>query len=146
MDIIATHRRWQAARHAELAGPESWLGLVGLFWLEAGANTVGSSAAAAVRLPSGPERLGELRWTNGRILWAPADGASVELASDRDGPPTAVDAGNLSFFIVDRDGRLAARVRDRDWAADQALRRCRLLSLRAGLADRRRLAGCSCRR
>jgi uncharacterized protein len=117
MDIIATHRRWQAARHAELAGPESWLGLVGLFWLEAGANTVGSSAAAAVRLPSGPERLGELRWTNGRILWAPVDGAGVELASDRDGPPTAVDAGNLSFFIVDRDGRLAARVRDRDWAA-----------------------------
>jgi len=117
MDIIATHRRWLAARHAELAGPESWLGLVGLFWLEAGANTVGSSADAAVRLPSGPERLGELRWTDDRIFWAPADGASIELASDRDGPPTAVDAGNLSFFIVDRDGRLVARVRDREWAA-----------------------------
>jgi len=116
MDIVAMHRRWQAARHAELAGPESWLGLVGLFWLEAGSNSVGSSADAAVRLPSGPERLGELRWTDGNILWLPADGASIELASDQDGAPTAVDAGNLSFFIVDRDGRLAARVRDRDWA------------------------------
>ena len=24
------HRRWQAARYAELAGPDSWLGLIGL--------------------------------------------------------------------------------------------------------------------
>ena len=44
-------------------------------------------------------------------------GPASNWPSDRDGPPTAVDAGNLSFFIVDRDGRLAARVRDRDWAA-----------------------------
>jgi hypothetical protein len=113
----AAHRRWRARRHAELAAPDSWLGLIGLHWLAPGANLVGSAADATVQLPGGPARQGELLWADGRVAWQPECGPARVLETDHAGQPTAVDLENWSFFIVDRDGRLAARVRDRAWAA-----------------------------
>lgn len=111
---------WQKARHDELSAPDSWLGLIGLCWLEPGVNSVGSAAAAVVRLPSGPAQLGDLRCEGGRIFWQALGELSVELETDRLGKPTTVvDDENLSFFIVDRDGRLAVRLRDRQWAVRQ---------------------------
>ena len=117
MDMRAAHRRWLQSRHDELAAPESWLGLVGLFWLEPGINQVGSADGSLVHLPGGPACLGELRWENGRVFWHPVAGESRELQTDAAGQPSTVDHENWSFFIVDRDGHLAARLRDRDWAA-----------------------------
>jgi len=108
---------WQAQRHAELSGPDSWLGMQGLFWLEPGANRVGSGADCVVQLPTGPACLGELHWTGERLDWQAAGAPPVALQTDRHGQPTTVDHENLSFFVVDREGRLAARVRDRNWAA-----------------------------
>ena len=108
---------WQSARNAELCSPDSWLGLVGLFWLQPGTNLVGSATEAVVRMPDGPPLLGELQWQAEALWWLPADGAARQLQTDRQGAPTTVDCGHLSFFVVDRDGQLAARVRDRNWAA-----------------------------
>ena len=110
---------WQARRHAELAGPESWLGIRGLFWLEPGLNSVGSGAGSVVLLPGGPACLGDLLWQDGKVIWQPEDGEAHELQTDIAGQPTIVDFQNWSFFLVDRENRLAARVRDRDWAANQ---------------------------
>jgi uncharacterized protein (DUF1684 family) len=122
LDRMSGSDRWQAwrqTRHTELAGPESWLGLAGLFWLEPGLNAVGSAAASVVRLPSGPEYLGDLLWQDGLVFWQPLGGDPRQLQTDLLGPPAAVDHENWSFFIVDREGRLAARLRDRGWAASQ---------------------------
>lgn len=116
---LAAHGRWRERRQAELHGPDSWLGLVGLFWLEPGRNAVGSDEAAAVCLPAGPAHLGDLIWTDDLVTWHPAVGDCRQLASDRDGPPTVIEQGSLAFFVVDREGRLAVRVRDRDWASRQ---------------------------
>lgn len=113
-------KRWQAARHAELAGPGSWLGMVGLFWLETGRNRVGSGDDCTVRLPAGPAWLGEIEWQpEGALTWRPRDGTPQVLQTDRAGTPTTIAFDRLSFFVVDREGRLAARVRDRDWAAQR---------------------------
>lgn len=117
-DLRMAHARWRERRLAELMGPDSWLGLIGLHWLEPGCNRVGSGGDASVRLPAGPAHLGDLLWAGDKVFWQPLGAASRELASDRLGEPTQVECGNLVFFIVDRDGRLAARVRDRDWAAN----------------------------
>ena len=107
---------WRKQRHDELAGPESWLGLTGLFWLEHGVNAVGSADDAIVRLPGGPQRLGILRLeADGQVFWQPASGPGMILANDRQGTPTVVEARNFSFFLLDRDGRVAVRVRDREW-------------------------------
>ena len=130
MDIVASHQRWQSARQAELAGPDSWLGLIGLIWLEPGENAVGSAADCPVGLPHGPARLGSLRVDGTDLAWqAAADaGALVEgggaiadgwqvLLTDRSGPPSRVVFGSLVFFVIEREGRLAVRLRDRNWAA-----------------------------
>jgi hypothetical protein len=112
-------KKWQAARHAELAGPESWLGIRGLFWLEPGLNSVGSAEGSVVLLPGGPAHLGDLSWLDGRVMWLPAGGEARELQTDIAGQPTIVDFQKWSFFPVDRENRIAVRVRDRDWALSQ---------------------------
>ncbi|NJD24301.1 MAG: DUF1684 domain-containing protein [Betaproteobacteria bacterium] len=108
---------WRNARNGELASPDSWLGLTGLFWLEHGLNSVGSDPASAVILPDGPPRLGEVEWSGGAITWRPLSAPAQPLASDAGGDPTVVVNRNSAFFVVDRDGRLAVRVRDLAWAA-----------------------------
>lgn len=110
-------KNWQKKRHAELAGPDSWLGLAGLFWLEPGLNGVGSGEGSIVLLPGGPAHLGDLLWQDGRVVWQPADGEARELQTDIGGQPSVVDFQNWSFFPVDREHRVAVRLRDRNWAA-----------------------------
>jgi len=112
-------KQWQAQRHAELSAPDSWLGLVGLFWLEPGTNRVGSSEDCLVRLPGGPVRLGDLSCEENRVFWQPVGGEARELQTDIDGQPTVVEFENWSFFVADRSNRLAVRVRDRNWAASR---------------------------
>lgn len=109
--------KWQAARNAELSSPESWIGLLGLFWLQSGANPVGSAPGATVVLPAGPALLGDIVWQDGALRWQPVEGNVRELQTDINGRPTVIEHENLSFFVVDRDGQLAVRLRDRNWAA-----------------------------
>jgi uncharacterized protein (DUF1684 family) len=116
MDLIESHQHWQAARHDELAAPDSWLGLIGLFWLEPGLNTVGSAEGSTVQLPAGTPHLGDLRWQGDKLFWLPEEGAEIELQTDLNGQATTVDYKNWSFFVVDRKNRLAVRLRDREWA------------------------------
>jgi uncharacterized protein (DUF1684 family) len=112
-----TFDQWRQARHDELAAPDSWLGLLGLFWLEPGLNTVGNAEGSRVQLPDGPLHLGNLRWQDDRLFWLPDDGQAIELQTDLNGLPSTVDFKNWSFFVVDREHRLAVRLRDREWAS-----------------------------
>ncbi len=109
-------KQWQAQRRAELNSSDSWLGVCGLFWLAAGLNSVGSDAGAQVRLPDGPARLGDLLWADGGLVWQPVDGESRILETDALGQPSVVDYESWQFFVIDRDGQLAVRLRDRNWA------------------------------
>jgi uncharacterized protein (DUF1684 family) len=116
--VIERWQRWREARAASLAAPDSWLGLIGLFWLEEGANPVGSDPdTAVVRFPDGAARLGVLECAGMDVVWHPAEGAAMPLATDAGGAPTVVELGSYAFFVIARDGRLAVRLRDRGWAA-----------------------------
>lgn len=145
--LQARHEAWRQARQAELAGPESWLGLVGLSWLEPGINRVGSAPDNDVILPRGPARLGALVWEGETVHWRPAasgetrrewggaghalpvpgttaaprseDAWEQPLADDREGAPDRVCLGELAFFLIRREARLGVRVRDRAWAASR---------------------------
>lgn len=129
-DMDAGFARWREDRLAELAGPDSCLGWSGLFWLEAGGNAVGAAADCAVRLPAGPDRLGELQVDGTEVRWHPlpgcgmsvvdaareaADGGIV-LRTDAQGAPSSLVLGSQVLFVIERGGRLAVRLRDRDWA------------------------------
>jgi uncharacterized protein len=118
--------RWRAGRIASLTGPEGWLTVVGLHWLEDGANSVGSDPNSRVPLPAGraPDRLGTIDLKGGRAWFEPESGASVEhegrpltarlrLHDDLEGPPTVLATGPLRLHVIRRYGdRLGARVRD----------------------------------
>jgi len=116
MSRVQRWRQWREDRERRLAAPDSWLGLIGLVWLQEGANAVGADAAATVVLPAGPAHLGQLVCAGTQVAWQPAAGDAIALRTDAGGEPSVVDVDGLAFFVIERDGRLAVRVRDLEWA------------------------------
>lgn len=113
----------RAARVQRLTAPDGWLSLIGLHFLAAGDNTVGSAADNQVVLAAGPARLGNVAVdASGRALLQVTPGVEVringapvlsaELGDGRTGRPVTVTCGTVSFFVIERGGRLALRVRD----------------------------------
>ena len=116
---------WRNQRLERLTSDNGWLTLTGLYWLEPGENRFGSAADGAVVLPdeSVPEIAGLLIVAaDGTVVAFGEEGAGVEingepftnatLATDAEGPPDVITAGRISFYVIDRDGRLGARVKD----------------------------------
>jgi uncharacterized protein (DUF1684 family) len=116
--------RWHACRLARLTGPDGWLSLVGLEWLEEGENAVGSDPSNQVVLPAGraPARVGTVTLEDGVATLAADAGIRlthdhrpvrrITLRDDLHGEPTVVRLGDLSFHVINRAGRLAVRVKD----------------------------------
>ncbi len=117
---------WQQQRHARLLRPTGWLTLVGLFWLEEGANTCGTDSANRVIFPPdrGPARAGTL-WRTGDSVWfesAPnahvsSNGQQISrlgLLSDGNGTqdPTMLEMSSLLFYVIKRGDELGVRVKD----------------------------------
>ncbi|MFN7971981.1 MAG: DUF1684 domain-containing protein [Acidobacteriota bacterium] len=125
---------WRARRGARLVSDSGWLTVVGLSWLEQGENAIGSDPGAAVVLPEGPapRHVGRLVVAGERVR-AEIDEAAgathrgqpigtIELLSDRGGAasPTTLELGSLAIHVIERAGKLAVRVRDRESRARRA--------------------------
>lgn len=125
----AAHRAeieaWRAERVERLMRPDNWLALVGLHWFEPGSHTVGSGEDNAIRLATGPARLGTLTFEGDSLRFAPAEDAGIRvggelrrdefaLVPDSAGPPTVVEFedGKARLQVIARSGRHALRVRD----------------------------------
>ena len=135
---------WRTHRVERLIAEDGWLSLVGLFWLESGENSIGSGSDNSVLLPAekAPEEVGSLM-VEGRIVGISVDpeagvthqGAPVDfmrMIPDSDGEPTTLVLGDLSFFIIDRGGRLAVRVKDRQSPARRAFKEIENYPIDAG--------------
>ncbi|MGF6494275.1 uncharacterized protein (DUF1684 family) [Luteibacter sp. 621] len=123
-DETASVTKARAERLAALTAPDGWLSLIGLEWLQPGANRIGSAADNDIVLKAGPAHLGtitlddngsatiELAKNSGALV----DGRDVEratLVDDSPGhKPTEVRFGSAQFFVIARDGRKALRVKD----------------------------------
>ena len=115
---------WRQQRVAKLKSDDGWLTITGLFWLEPGKNRLGSAADNTVDLPahSAPAHAGVLELSNNQVTLIAAPGAAMTVAgkpvsqqalrSDVPGPADVVNLGDLRFFVIERDGRLAVRLRD----------------------------------
>lgn len=122
--FVSENEAWKAKRREELLVPDGWLTLVGLHVLKPGENTIGSAKGSDVLLPKGPALLARATVAaSGKVTLrvepgvdALIDGKKVSEAELklRDGPtkPTTVSAGSLSFFVMDRGGTRAIRVKD----------------------------------
>ena len=116
---------WRNARLTRLTADDGWLSLTGLYWLEPGENRFGSAEDSAVVLPDPtvPEIAGLLiLGPDGTVIALAEEGAGVQvndepltevvLRTDAAGKADIVTAGRIQFHIIDREGRLAARVKD----------------------------------
>ncbi len=106
-------RKWQAHRNAGLRAPDSWLTLVGLFWLKPGKNTVGSAANNDFLLPKGsaPGHAGTFTLEGSKLTFTGAGGSSQTLSFDED-KPEAVHTGTVSLYAIKRGDRFAIRAKD----------------------------------
>ncbi|MEN9633978.1 MAG: hypothetical protein RL077_2382 [Verrucomicrobiota bacterium] len=115
---------WQQRRVAELTAVDGWLTLVGLHFMKEGDNTVGSAADNDIVLAKSPARVGTIQVAaGGKVSLVCAAGTDVrvdgavvgaaELKWAEPKKPTLVTTGSLTFFVVDRGGKKALRVKDR---------------------------------
>ena len=126
----AAHRReveaWRQARDARLRSETGWLTLAALYWLRPGVNRFGAAAGNDLVLPAGaPPHAGILRLESGQVTVEIAPGVAATtggqpvtkraLASDGGGAESDVlSLGALTLQIIERQGRLAVRVKDRE--------------------------------
>ncbi len=126
---------WRARRLETLRKDDGWLTLVGLFWLEEGDNVFGSDPSNRIVFPPGtaPAKMGSIHLQGGGASVAADPRAGVThdghvitqmpLSTDAKGAaPTVLKYGSLSFYVIDRDGRLGVRVKDREAPARKNFR------------------------
>ena len=120
--------QWRAKRTANLTSPTGWLSLIGLEWLREGANRVGSASDNDIVLKAGPAHLGVVTLGKDGALQVALDekaGATIDgkpvrqaaLIDDMhagEATPTTVAFGSANFYVIERDGRKALRVKDSD--------------------------------
>ncbi|MBV8865623.1 MAG: DUF1684 domain-containing protein [Acidobacteriaceae bacterium] len=106
-------RKWQADRDAGLRAPDSWLTLVGLFWLKPGKNTIGTAGDNDFVLPKGsaPGHAGIFRLEGGKLVYIGANGSPRSMSFDEE-KPTPVHVGTVSLYAIKREDRFAIRAKD----------------------------------
>ncbi len=119
-DVLA----WRQQRFASLTSDSGWLTLAGLFWLNPGANSFGRGAGNDLVLENSAlaDTAGSFDVQGGAVRFSARPGGgvtldgrqfdSVALSSDASGEPTTLASGPLRFFVIERAGKLAVRVRD----------------------------------
>lgn len=112
-------------RVTQLTKPDGWLSLIGLHFLAEGENTIGRSKDNRVVLAKGPAHVGVAAvGADGRVTLALTAGVEAKIdgraavAGEELKPglgavkPTLVTCGPVSFFVIERGGKKALRVKD----------------------------------
>ena len=121
-DYAAEIEAWRTEREARLKADDGWLTLTGLFFLNEGDNSFGSSPQNDIELRVGPERAGIITLQDGRVDVRAVEGQTLLVDGRRvdaaqlwpyEGPdrPT-ITLGPLSLFCHESGDRLAMRLRD----------------------------------
>ncbi|HUO79834.1 MAG TPA: DUF1684 domain-containing protein [Steroidobacteraceae bacterium] len=133
-DEAAAVHAWRAGRVVEIAGEDGWLTVVGLHWLKPGANRFGRARDNDIVLAGRAlaPHAGRLVVDGRSVRLEPAPDSGVtlagraagpaELAPSADGDGVVLASGSLRFFVIERGGRFALRVRDLESPARRAFR------------------------
>ena len=117
----AEYAQWRADRAAGLTKPYGWFTLVALDWLKPGVTTVGSAKDNTVVLPGTAAHLLTLTQAGGTVtVTAAAAGATSHGKPLAPGQPlskdekddSAVIAGGVRMWVIDRGGKQYLRVKD----------------------------------
>lgn len=120
----ASVEKWRTERVQELTSDTGWLTLVGLFWLDPGENTFGRASSNTLVLdhPNLADTAGTFVLEGDKVTFTAKAGSgithggepvsTIDMVSDAKESPTVVSSGPLRFFIIERAGKFAVRVRD----------------------------------
>lgn len=120
---------WRSQRLATLKGPDGWLNLAGLYWLQEGPNSFGAAADNDLVAPedSAPPKLGVFLVEDGTVTFKTELGVDVFLgespvtqillADDQEREATLLTSGSLAWSVIRRMDRLGVRLRDYDHPA-----------------------------
>lgn len=120
----ADYEAWRRSRAERLMEPDSWLTLVGLHWLDPGEHRFGGAPDNDVVLetPNAPLHIGRLVVGPDGVRLHVSPGmtvtsqgravSSMALSTDKAGAPTLLELGSLRFFVIERGGQVALRVKD----------------------------------
>jgi len=113
---------WHAGRIATLTKPDGWLSVSGLEWVRPGISRFGSAPDNDIVIANIPAFAGTIAHGDDGIVHVQldpsangtVDGRTIVEAQLHDDPvaPTLVAFGNVSFHLIERDGRRALRIRD----------------------------------
>jgi len=115
---------WRAGRDREMRSEESWLTISGLFWLDEGENTFGSSSSNRIELPTGSAHslCGKFIRKGAKITVEAAPGvallcrrkqvARMELRAGDSTSPDTLALGDFRMWVIRRGDRYAVRLRD----------------------------------
>ncbi|MDH3748288.1 MAG: DUF1684 domain-containing protein [Gammaproteobacteria bacterium] len=125
VDIAAhaeTVKTWRVDRLARLKAPGGYLNLAGLFWLPDGKSSFGADSANDFIFPGSAARIGEFEPANGGIQMTVENGVdvriddrrveSVFMPDDLSDQLVTATFESLSWTVINRDGKLAVRLRD----------------------------------
>ena len=116
--------QWKARRLASLTSETGWLTLAGLYWLKPGENTFGRAKSNALPIDNAAvaDKAGSFVLTGSNVSFVANKGAGIthdgapidriDLKADTAGEPTILESGSVSFFVIERGGKLGVRVRD----------------------------------
>jgi len=117
--------QWRQDRETRLKSDTGWLTVAALYWLKEGPNRFGSDSGNDLKLPAGaPAVAGVFELKGGKVTVRIQSGATVTSAGeaitemvmkpDSAGEPTIVALGDLSMYVIERGGKFAIRMKDKN--------------------------------
>jgi uncharacterized protein (DUF1684 family) len=123
---------WRIERLESLRAEDGYLNLAGLFWLEEGRYSFGSSSENDIQFPpAAAAKVGEFEVTADGVFMTVAEGVNVvvdgepvqsmHMRDDTSEAPVTASSGELAWVVVNREGKIGVRLRDFEHPALLAL-------------------------
>jgi uncharacterized protein len=114
---------WHNKRIENLKKESGWLNLVGLYWLEEGENTIGSSDKNKIVFPkNAPAEIGKVIKKDSSLIFESYNNVNVfsngnrvnkiEVKNDMSGNPTIFELDSFRWFVIKREEKFGIRLRD----------------------------------
>jgi hypothetical protein len=116
--------KWHQSRVESLKSETGWLNIVGLYWLQQGENTFGSSKENTIVFPKGKagDKLGSFILKDGLVSLVAEKKAMIEsdnrpfttgiIFDEKQESPVVLSHKNLRWFIIKRGTKYGVRLRD----------------------------------
>src|SRR5437867_6133752 len=115
-----TIEAWRTQYEQSLTAPHGWLAIIGLLWLQEGANPFGTDPANPIILPPGSTtaQAGSFVMQNGSVTLKAQDDSEVLVVSiPKNGSSRPITVGRLTLYVIQRGEMYGVRIYDPESSA-----------------------------